>query len=89
MSKSKNGARLLVTSTPDYPSSAVLVLHGGSADSTMKVAPLSLAVLRLIPVARAVATGVPTAAVYRLRFSVRGWNGDGVRRPWRRSVGPR
>ena len=43
----------------------------------MRVAPLSLAVLRLIPVAWAVARQVPDVAVYRLRFSVRGWNGDG------------
>ena len=43
----------------------------------MKVAKLSAAVLRLIPVARAVARGNPRAAVYRLRFSVRGWNGTG------------
>ena len=54
------------------------MLHGGAADSTMRVAPLSLAVLRLVPVARAVASGVPDAAVYRLRFSVRGWNGNGA-----------
>jgi len=54
------------------------VLHGGAADSTMQVAPLSLAVLRLVPVARAIAREIPTAAVYRLRFSVRGWNGDGA-----------
>lgn len=44
----------------------------------MRVAPLSLAVLRLIPVARTVAARVDDAAVYRLRFSVRGWNGDGA-----------
>jgi dienelactone hydrolase len=56
----------------------VLVLHGGASDSQMKVAPLSLAVLRLIPVARAMARQVPDVAVYRLRFSVRGWNGDGA-----------
>ena len=78
MSKRKNGARLLTTSSPDGPTAAVLVLHGGAADSTMRVAPFSLAVLRLVPVARAVAAEVPTAAVYRLRFSVRGWNGDGA-----------
>jgi len=54
-----------------------VVLHGGASDSLMRVAPLSLAVLRLIPVAWAVARQVPDVAVYRLRFSVRGWNGDG------------
>ena len=73
-----NGARLLTTSVPDRPTSAVLVFHGGAADSTLPVAPLSLAVLRLVPVARAIAAQVDDAAVYRLRFSVRGWNGDGA-----------
>lgn len=78
MSKRNNGARLLTVSSPQQPTAAVLVLHGGAADSTKRVAPLSLAVLRLIPVARAVAARVPTAAVYRLRFSVRGWNSGGA-----------
>jgi len=73
-----SGARLSTISSPDAPTSAVLVFHGGSAKSTMKVSPLSPAVLRLIPVARAVAARVSTAAVFRLRFSVRGWNGDGA-----------
>lgn len=57
---------------------AVLVLHGGSADSTAPVGRWSLAALRLLPVARSVARSVPGAAVYRLRNSVRGWNGDGA-----------
>jgi alpha-beta hydrolase superfamily lysophospholipase len=78
VSTGSTGARLHTTSAPRRPSSAVLVFHGGAADSTMRVAPLSPAVLRLIPVARAVAAQVPDAAVYRLRFSVRGWNGDGA-----------
>lgn len=78
MSKRKNGARLLTTARPAGPTTAVLVLHGGTADSTMRVGPLNLAALRLIPVARAVARGVPDAAVYRLRFSVKGWNSDGA-----------
>ena len=43
----------------------------------MAVRRFAPAVLRLIPVAWAIAAHVPTAAVYRLRFSVRGWNGDG------------
>lgn len=72
-----NRARLFVTAAPTAPSSAVLVLHGGAVDSTMPVRPLSPAALRLMPVAAAVARHVPSAAVYRLRFSVRGWNSDG------------
>jgi alpha-beta hydrolase superfamily lysophospholipase len=43
----------------------------------MAVRKFAPAVLRLIPVAWAIASHVPTAAVYRLRFSVRGWNGGG------------
>ena len=60
---------------PHTPTAAVLVFHGGSATSVMRVSRFSPAVLRLIPVARAVAAREKTAAVYRLRFSVRGWNG--------------
>ncbi|MEP6561331.1 MAG: alpha/beta family hydrolase [Nakamurella sp.] len=68
----------MTTSAPDAPTSVVLVLHGGAADSTRQVGPMNLAALRLIPVARAIAARVPTATVYRLRFAVRGWNGDGA-----------
>ena len=75
---SPRGARLTATNAPERPTAAVLVLHGGASDSQMTVAPLSLAVLRLVPVAWAVARQVPNVAVYRLRFSVRGWNGDGA-----------
>lgn len=71
-------ARLSVTAAPAHPTAAVLVLHGGSVESTMRVARLSPAALRMVPIARVVARGVPAAAVYRLRFSVRGWNGDGA-----------
>jgi dienelactone hydrolase len=63
---------------PPAPAAAVLVLHGGSADSVLPVGPFSLAALRLLPVARAIARSMPDAAVYRLRNSVRGWNGDGA-----------
>ena len=75
---SPDHARLSVTASPSAPTSAVLVLHGGSVDSTGPVRRWSTALLRLVPVARAVAEQVPSAAVYRLRFSVRGWNGDGA-----------
>lgn len=72
-----SGAFLFGPERPRDPRVAVLVLHGGSADSTAPVGRWSLAALRLVPVARAVARGVPDTAVYRLRNSVRGWNGDG------------
>jgi predicted esterase len=55
----------------------VLVLHGGSPDSFASTRWRDLAVLRLWPVARAIARDVPDATVYRLRFSTRGWNGSG------------
>lgn len=56
----------------------VLVLHGGSEDSETPTRWRNLAVLRLRPVARAIARHVPGAVVFRLRFSVRGWNGNGA-----------
>jgi dienelactone hydrolase len=64
--------------TPCAATAAVLVLHGGSADSTEPVGPFSLAALRLLPVARAIARADRNAAVYRLRNAVKGWNGDGA-----------
>lgn len=75
--RSASGAVLNCTSAPAEARGAVLVLHGGSADSTRPVARLSLAALRLVFVARSVARRVPDAAVYRLRNSVRGWNAAG------------
>lgn len=78
MSTNNAGARLLTVATPDSPTAAVLVFHGGAATSPKRVSPFSPAVLRLVPVAHAVARNVTDAAVYRLRFSVRGWNGDGA-----------
>jgi alpha-beta hydrolase superfamily lysophospholipase len=73
-----SGAVLSRTSAPRDIRLALLVLHGGSADSAASVGRWNLAALRLSPVARSLARGVPGAAVYRLRNSVRGWNGDGL-----------
>lgn len=73
-----SGAVLIRTSSPTDARATVLVLHGGSADSIEAVSRWSLAAARLTPVARSVARSVPGAAVYRLRNSVRGWNGDGA-----------
>ena len=78
MSTQRHGARLSTTSCPAQPTAAVLVFHGGAADSTAPVSRFSPAVLRLIPVARAIARAEPSVAVYRLRFGVRGWNGLGT-----------
>jgi len=78
VSTQRHGARLSTTSCPAQPTAAVLVFHGGAADSTAPVSRFSPAVLRLIPVARAIARAEPSVAVYRLRFGVRGWNGLGT-----------
>jgi predicted esterase len=72
-----DGAALSVTSAPDAAQAVVLVLHGGGTDSFEPTRWRNLAVVRMLPFARKVARRNPSAAVYRLRFSVRGWNGDG------------
>jgi len=56
----------------------VVVAHGGRSVSTQPVTPAQLAVLRMVPVARAIrqalhGTGV---MVCRPRYRLRGWNGD-------------
>lgn len=55
-----------------------LVLHGGREASTAPVQPLQLAVLRMRPFADALARagGRHGLAVARLRYAVRGWNGE-------------
>ena len=59
------------------PAGVVLVLHGGRSVSTDPTSPAQLSVLRMIPLARAVAAAVRPAGieVRRPRFGVRGWNG--------------
>ena len=62
---------------PDAPEAVVLVLHGGSESGRMAVTWWRLAVLRMLPFARAVeASTGGRAAVLRLKNRVRGWNGD-------------
>src|ERR1700740_1937219 len=60
------------------PAGIVVVLHGGREVSMRPVTVVDLAVLRMIPVARAIqhAVGGTGIAVWRHRFAVRGWNGD-------------
>ena len=55
----------------------VLVIHGGGTDSFAVARWRNLAVLRLWPFARVIARRDPSAAVYRLKFSIRGWNQNG------------
>jgi pimeloyl-ACP methyl ester carboxylesterase len=57
---------------------AVLLLHGGEADSTDRVRRTSLAAARMRPFARAIGhrAGSGGIGVFRLRNRVRGWNGE-------------
>jgi predicted esterase len=64
---------------PDSVRAAVLVLHGGREQSMQPVRSRQLAVLRMVPVARRIAAaGQGRLAVLRLRFGVRGWNGEAM-----------
>lgn len=68
--------KLITTVVPDRPEAAVLVLHGGgSRRGNMMVSPAQLSVIRMIPIARRVATvGRHRLAVFRLLNSRRGWD---------------
>ena len=60
------------------PQAVVLVLHGGRERSREPVEAHHLAVRRMYPFARDIAKRLPDAAVARLQYRVRGWNGDGA-----------
>lgn len=68
--------RLIEVSVPKGAEAAVLVLHGGaSRRHDMRVSPTQLSVLRMLPIARALArAGNGRLAVYRLLNSRRGWD---------------
>ena len=72
----------LTVSTPPGGDVAVravaLVLHGGRENSVAPVRARHLAVMRMLPFARALASAGQRCglAVARLRYSQRGWNGD-------------
>lgn len=70
--------RLIEVTSPREPAGVVLVLHGGGSRGTpMQVSPSQLSVLRMIPVAHAVArAGQRRLAVLRLLNSFRGWATD-------------
>ena len=59
------------------PRAAVLVLHGGKANSRAAVEPGQLTVRRMQPFARDLAALGDDVAVARLRYRTRGWNGTG------------
>lgn len=70
---------LVFSCLPSSPQGVVLVLHGGRERSTRPTGSCQLAALRMVPVARAIGTASGGAlAVARLRFTLRGWNGDGT-----------
>jgi alpha-beta hydrolase superfamily lysophospholipase len=62
----------------DRVAAVALVLHGGREHSREAVRPDQLAVRRMRPFARALATagGSQGLAVWSLQYRVRGWNGD-------------
>jgi pimeloyl-ACP methyl ester carboxylesterase len=59
------------------PRAAVLVLHGGKAESRSPVAAGQLAVRRMQPFARDLAALGDDLAVAQLRYRIRGWNVTG------------
>jgi alpha-beta hydrolase superfamily lysophospholipase len=69
-------ARLITTRAPKSPEGLVLVLHGGaSRRDSPAVSPTQLSVLRMVPIARRLASaGRGRLAVVRLLNSVRGWD---------------
>jgi pimeloyl-ACP methyl ester carboxylesterase len=71
-----NIPRLIPVSEPRNAEAAVLILHGGaSRQGNPMVSPTQLSVLRMIPIAKRVASaGRRRLAVYRLLNSTRGWN---------------
>ena len=70
--------QLDVRTPPGDVQGVVLVMHGGRETSTAPTRANQLAVLRMVPIARALRrAGAPYGlAVARLRFAVRGWNGE-------------
>ncbi|MEU8585925.1 alpha/beta fold hydrolase [Streptomyces sp. NPDC048664] len=73
--------RLRVRHRPPCAAAAVIALHGGRADSCAPSRPWHLAALRMRPVLRAAASGLPLDRVLlgEVRYRHRGWNqGDPV-----------
>jgi pimeloyl-ACP methyl ester carboxylesterase len=69
--------RLSFTGHGAQPEAVVLLLHGGTPDSFASVRASDPSVLRMIPFGRSVArAGGGRIVLARLRYAVRGWNGD-------------
>jgi len=64
-------------SAPDDPEGVVLVMHGGQVRSERPARWGNLAVIRMLPISKSIARhGKGRLAVVRLRYAVRGWNGQ-------------
>lgn len=64
-------------SAPDDPEGVVLVMHGGKVRSERAARWGSLPVIRMLPISKSIARhGKGRLAVVRLRYAVRGWNGQ-------------
>jgi pimeloyl-ACP methyl ester carboxylesterase len=69
--------RLSFTGHGAQPEAVVLLLHGGAPDSVASVRAFDPAVLRMIPFGRSVSrAGGGRIVLAKLRYAVRGWNGD-------------
>ncbi|MEP7192038.1 MAG: acyl-CoA thioester hydrolase/BAAT C-terminal domain-containing protein [Actinomycetota bacterium] len=69
--------RLRFTGHGARPEAVVLLLHGGTTDSFAPVRGFDPSVLRMVPFGRSVVrAGGGSIVLAKLRYAVRGWNGD-------------
>lgn len=80
MTTSSVGATLQWVRRPSDARAVVLILHGGTTQSSDPVQRYGHPVLRMIPFALSLRLASPELAVVLLRYAVRGWNG-GLRSP--------
>ena len=71
-------ASLVWDKRPDDAAAVALVMHGGAVDGLEPNRPWSHNVARLVPFAWSLRRVPAPLAVARLRFRVRGWNGDAM-----------
>jgi hypothetical protein len=71
------GAGLKFAHQPPRPKALVLMLHGGSVNSTSPTGWRTGPVVRMAPIARSMGRRVPESAVALLKHAVGGWNGSG------------
>ncbi len=69
--------RLRIVGDGPSAEAVVLLLHGGTADSFVPVRAFDPSVVRMIPFGRSIVrAGKGRIVLARLRYSVRGWNGE-------------